>query len=282
MMHADHHGQCDGFFLPGARGDRFCLFHPPDAGVPLRGAIVYLHPFAEEMNCARRTAVVQARALAMLGFGVLQIDLAGCGDSACELREVRWQTWRQDVVDAAGWLRRNCSSHISLWGLRLGALLALDCCHCLASAPEHLLLWQPVLDGRAFLNQFLRLGQVARWTSEAAAPAREGATSRAVLEAGQTLEIGGYEISPSLASSVDGINAADHAAPISRVGWLEVTCGAPDLAPSSRRQIATWRTQAVDIDVAVVQGPAFWSSHGHDANLDLLGATERLLRPVAA
>jgi alpha/beta superfamily hydrolase len=34
------------------------------------------------MNKARRMAALQARALAALGYGVLLLDLHGCGDSS--------------------------------------------------------------------------------------------------------------------------------------------------------------------------------------------------------
>lgn len=47
-----------------------------------RGSIVYIHPFAEEMNKSRRMAALQARALTLAGFAVLQLDLIGCGDEA--------------------------------------------------------------------------------------------------------------------------------------------------------------------------------------------------------
>ena len=68
------------FFLPADGGQqRFCLFHPPQ-GTQHRGRVLYLHPFAEELNSTRRIVAQQARALAQAGYGVLQIDLLGqCG-----------------------------------------------------------------------------------------------------------------------------------------------------------------------------------------------------------
>ena len=55
------------FFLPCDLGQRFCIYHAARNG-QARGAIVYLHPFAEEMNKARRMAALQSRALAKAGF----------------------------------------------------------------------------------------------------------------------------------------------------------------------------------------------------------------------
>jgi alpha-beta hydrolase superfamily lysophospholipase len=44
-----------------------------------------------------------------------------------------------------------------LWGLRLGALLALDAAPLCDPAPAGFVLWQPVVSGEQFLTQFLRL-----------------------------------------------------------------------------------------------------------------------------
>ena len=61
----------------GPLGRRFALHHRP-AGPP-RGLVVYVHPFAEEMNKSRRMAALQSRALAEAGFAVLQLDLMEIG-----------------------------------------------------------------------------------------------------------------------------------------------------------------------------------------------------------
>ena len=74
----------ESFFLPideGRNGQRFCLFHRAHGDVT-KGSILYIHPFAEEMNKSRRMAALQARALAKAGYAVLQLDLLGCGDSS--------------------------------------------------------------------------------------------------------------------------------------------------------------------------------------------------------
>ena len=52
------------FFLPASGGQRYCLLHLPAPGQTSRGGIVYLHPFAEELNKSRRVAALQARAFA--------------------------------------------------------------------------------------------------------------------------------------------------------------------------------------------------------------------------
>ncbi|HRM95473.1 MAG TPA: alpha/beta hydrolase, partial [Alicycliphilus sp.] len=111
------------FFLPGDNGQRFCLYHPPQGSSP-QGRVLYLHPFAEELNSTRRVVAQQARALAKAGYGVLQIDLLGCGDSSGEFADATWAAWLHDAQQARHWLLEQGGGPLWLWGMRAGALLA--------------------------------------------------------------------------------------------------------------------------------------------------------------
>ena len=113
------------FFLAGAAGPLFCLQLAPAPGMTPRGALLYLPPFAEEANRSRRMAVLQARRLAARGWPVLLLDPFGTGDSAGAFHEARWELWLADAARAAAWLAtRWPGGSVTLWGLRLGALLA--------------------------------------------------------------------------------------------------------------------------------------------------------------
>jgi exosortase A-associated hydrolase 2 len=140
-------------------GQRFCLFHPAQGDV-VRGRVVYVHPFAEEMNKSRRMAARGARALAAAGFSVLQIDLHGCGDSSGDFGDASWQGWIDDVLRASRWLGGRDADHAAaplwLWGLRAGCLLAAAAAARLDEACNFCF-WQPVTAGRQQLQQFLRL-----------------------------------------------------------------------------------------------------------------------------
>ncbi|WP_306391363.1 hydrolase 2, exosortase A system-associated [Telluria beijingensis] len=196
---APRHAPAEPFFLDTARGARFCLYHAPSG--PCRGALLYIHPFAEEMNRARRMAAVQARAFAAHGVAVLLLDLHGCGDSGGDFADASWAGWLADIEDGRAWLERRSGQRAGLWGLRLGALLALEAAS--TAAPARLLLWQPVTDGDSHLKQFLRLRVAAdmlQGTSEGSV-----AALRTQLAAGTTLEIAGYGLAPALA---DGMAAA--------------------------------------------------------------------------
>ena len=150
------------FFLPCSVGERFCLFHPA-SGKSL-GAVLYLHPFAEEMNKSRRMAALQARALAAAGYDVLQIDLLGCGDSSGDFADASWQAWRDDVLAGYRWLRSRSPAPLILWGLRAGCLLAAEVAADIPEAADFIF-WQPVISGKQHWQQFMRLKMAGEMAS---------------------------------------------------------------------------------------------------------------------
>jgi len=146
----------DAFFLDAKQGQRFCLFHTPPSGQETIGGLVYVQPFAEEANCTRRLAALQARAFASAGYAVLQIDLLGTGDSSGDFSEAIWGAWIDDITLALQWLHSRVVGNIWLWGVRAGCLLATDVINQQPGLCANLLFWQPVLTGRQHLSQFLR------------------------------------------------------------------------------------------------------------------------------
>jgi exosortase A-associated hydrolase 2 len=245
------------FFVRAANGPRFCIFHPP-AGVA-RGGVLYVHPFAEEMNKSRRMAALQSRALAVLGYGVLQIDLFGCGDSGGDFGDATWAQWRDDVIAAIGWLRSRLSGPITLWGLRLGATLALDAARG-SEPPASFVLWQPVLNGATMLTQFLRLKIASQMLSEGRS--ESGVQDmRKRLDAGETIEVAGYPVTRGLADGVDAVALENLSPGTARVHWLEMVAQ-PDrpLPPAARRIVDGWIAGGATVDVHCVAGPQFWST----------------------
>jgi exosortase A-associated hydrolase 2 len=267
------------FFLPVEDGFRYCLYHAP-AGA-CRGALVYLHPFAEEMNKSRRMAALQARALALLGIGVLQIDLHGCGDSSGEFGDARWDNWKRDIDAARAWLHARLGCPTGLWGLRLGALLALDYAYAAPEPVARLLLWQPVTGGSAVLAQFLRLRVAAGLLQDGAS---NGGTKvlRADLAAGKTLEIAGYDLAPQLAAAIEPLDANVLARRGCRIDWLETVQG-PDrpLPAAAGRVAASWRAQGIDFGIQLVQAEPFWNTQEIAECPALLDATSALFKETA-
>ncbi|ALK95193.1 esterase [Massilia sp. WF1] len=273
------HAPAEAFFLPVQDGLRYCLFHVPQGAC--RGALVYLHPFAEEMNKSRRMAALQARALAARGVGVLQIDLHGCGDSSGEFGDARWDGWKRDVDAARAWLEQRLGRRAGLWGLRLGALLALDYAAGAAATPPCLLLWQPVTSGAGFLTQFLRLRVAAELLQDGAG---NGGTKalRLQLEQGRSLEIAGYELAPPMAAAIERLDASVLAPRGCRIDWFEVTA-APErpLPPAASRIAAIWQAQGIDFGVQLVHGEPFWTTPEISECAALLDATAALYREAS-
>lgn len=258
------------FFLDHHPGQRFCMYHAPVGSC--RGAILYVHPFGEEMNKSRRMVAQQARALAALGYGVLQVDLHGCGDSTGDFGEARWEQWKSDIALGYAWLQRELGQPVSLWGLRLGALLALDYAIDAAPAIERMVFWQPVHAGAAYLKQFLRL----RVANDMVGDKKGGGTDalRAALHAGESLEIAGYELAPELALAIESRDAALLPMTACPVHWLDLVADAErPLAPASARIVETWRAAGVDIRPQTVVGQAFWATQEITECPALLSAT---------
>jgi exosortase A-associated hydrolase 2 len=264
------------FFLPVEPGFRFCLYHPPASGVVSSG-VVYVHPFAEEMNKARRMAALQSRRLAAAGHAVLAIDLLGCGDSSGEFADARWDAWRRDVHAAVEWLRARGAGAITLWGLRLGALLAADAARDPVAGLSQLLLWQPVASGEQFLTQFLRLQLAAEMLTGGAAQTGVSALRR-TLAAGNALEIAGYELHPQLAAAIDALKLAEIAPAVKSVRCLEVSAQPePAVTPAFARVADAWRKRGLDVTAAAVAGDPFWSTLEIVECPALLEATERAM-----
>jgi exosortase A-associated hydrolase 2 len=259
-LNADAARRAQPFLLSRKTGYRFCVLHTPPKDRQVHGGCVFVPPFGEERNKSRRMVGMQARALAELGCAVLQIDLDGCGDSSGELREATVPGWIDDVAAAVKWMHAEGWAPLRLWGLRLGALLAARTAVELPrNAVESLLLWQPVLDGKTHLTQFLRIGIAADMT--AAAPARAQAGPRERLRCGETVEIAGYEITPAFARELDELRMPAAEVAGMPADWFEISATdgvAPP--PASARLLAEWRTAGGSVTYHHVVGEAFWST----------------------
>lgn len=251
----------EALFLPMRQGNRFCLLHEPPPGAPHRGAVLFIHPFAEEMNRSRRMAAQQSRAFGEAGWTTLQVDLYGCGDSDGDFSEAQWEQWVADVADAWDWLQAHSGHRPMLWGIRAGCLLAAQAASRMARAD--LVLWQPVLSGKHYLRQFLRMKGASELMARNGGPVTSVQALREKLDRGETTEIAGYPLAPGLASAMDAAEL-DPPRGGSRIAWFEIRgSGGSELSPASRARVEAWLESGHVVDSRVVRGPAFW--HVFDA-----------------
>ena len=263
------------FFLPVGDGQRFCIYHPPQTSFE-RGAVLYLHPFAEEMNKSRRMASLQSRALAEAGYGVLQIDLLGCGDSSGDFSDATWEAWRGDVVHAVAWLRQRTSAPLTLWGLRVGCLLASNVA---VDLQERLnfIFWQPVISGKQHWQQFMRLKAAAELASGRGKEILDAL--RQQVDSGENVEIAGYTVGHGLTRGLEESELVPPHGQGVRVAWFELTSRQDGrMAPASLLRIDQWRSSGNSVEAVQVEGPAFWqTSEIEDAPL-LLDSTLAVVR----
>ena len=268
------------FFLKTDEGKRFCLYHAPNHDKECCGAFIYVHPFADEMNKSRRMAAVQARSFAAMGFGVLQIDLFGCGDSSGEFADARWSIWKYDLAIARNWLENEVIAPVSLWGLRLGALLALDFVRGSKNAVDKIILWQPVISGEAFLTQFLRLRLANEMLSSSEDTQKVSGTSamRNSLANGETLEVAGYELAPDLAAAIDSLKAAEFVVRKSPIHWFEILADpGRSMTPAGAKVVSAWKQNDVDLHVHLVPGSPFWATQEISECPEVVSATTNIL-----
>ncbi|MEN6584674.1 MAG: hydrolase 2, exosortase A system-associated [Sulfuricella sp.] len=272
MLHASF--EMEPFFLSGEHGALFCVYLYPSHITP-KGSILYLHPFAEEMHKSRRMAALQARRFAAEGYAVLQVDLTGCGDSACDFGDATWETWLADARRAFAWLSAKATGPIILWGLRTGASLAVELARALPDI-QRLILWQPIVNGEQYLNQFLRIKLASEMLS--GNQAQSGTKDlRAKLEAGENIEVGGYMLGAAMARDLARMKLADIPSPCP-VEWIEVGAeegGSP--SPASQRIVEAWRAAGVNLHARTLSGEPFWVTQEITECPSLIEATTEAL-----
>jgi exosortase A-associated hydrolase 2 len=262
------------FFLPSEQGQRFCIHHA--ASAPVRGVVLHVHAWAEEMNKSRRMVAMTSRALASNGFAVLRIDLQGCGDSDGDFGDASWQAWLGDVLAGARWLaKEHPQAPLWLWGQRTGALLTAQAAAQLPPGTHHLL-WQPVTAGKTVLQQFLRLKAASGMQQGDAKQALERA--RADLAAGRAVDVAGYVLQPALANGLEQATLDPPPSP-GCVRWIETTTRTPaELLPGSAAPLARWQAAAHDLQAVAVNGPQFWQTQEIEDAPALVDATVLALR----
>ena len=185
----------------GERGPLIGFYRPPDAGLDAQGDVLVVPAFGEEMNRCRSMVAMQAQALAAVGVGTLVLDPHGTGDSSGEFDEGDWDAWRADLWQGVDWLRRHGNGCRALWGVRLGALMAAE----MAAEDrgiDRLLLWMPVVAGKAYWTQFLRIRIAAEMADANGVKSTEELRQRSAK--GQAVEASGYLVGPLLAAGHAG------------------------------------------------------------------------------
>jgi exosortase A-associated hydrolase 2 len=257
------------FFLPVAGEHCFCVWRAPAAS-PTRGVVVHVPAFGEEMNKSRRMTALSARALAGAGFGVLQLDPSGTGDSSGDFESGTFELWIEQITAGTAWARRCAAGPLWLWSLRTGSLLIGPILQSM-DVSANVLLWQPVQSGAQALTHLLRLKHSAD-LAESGRGALDELRKR--LRAGSSLEIGGYAVTSAMASYLESASLELPLSQVMRLCWLEVTAMAPPaLSPAARTRTAEILSKGIEVAAEAVPGPSFWHSAEMEVAPLLVAAT---------
>jgi exosortase A-associated hydrolase 2 len=152
----------ESFFFGTKPQNLFGVYHAPETHADRDLGVVIAPPYGSEYMKTHRALRQLALRLARSGFHVLRFDFRGCGDSAGEPDDACLDVWVEDLDTAIDELKdRTGVGRVALAGLRLGGTLAL-----LAAARrrdvEALALWEPILDGPAYVAELTDLGRTWR------------------------------------------------------------------------------------------------------------------------
>jgi pimeloyl-ACP methyl ester carboxylesterase len=150
------------FFFGRSASPLFGAYDPPAESARDHG-VVLCPAFGHEYLFAHPTYRLLARRLAADGHHVLRLDYHGTGDSAGDFEDASSAEWIDDIDLAINELKDLAGvSSVALVGLRYGGTLAARAARDRDDL-DRLVLWDPVIDGRAFLSE---LGVRAGTTGE--------------------------------------------------------------------------------------------------------------------
>jgi exosortase A-associated hydrolase 2 len=226
-------------------------------------AVVFCDPLFEERKSSQRVMVEMARALCRAGSAVLRFDCRGCGDSPGEFPDYAPPDWLDDVAAAVRFLRTSAPApRLGLLGLRFGASLALQSAvHGASPGVDFLILWEPVVNGRDYLEQELRKKLVKEMITFGRSRGTRDALTHA-LEKNESIDFDGYLISPRLYTALCGTHLLEPAARfLGNVLLVHVSAGErPSKDLSALRE--AFATAGAETAFRVIKDPPFWNLIG--------------------
>jgi len=220
------------------------------AGATPKAAVLFCHPLGEEMKCSRRAFVETAKALQRRNVSSLVFDMSGCGDSDGEFENYTLPSWLDDIAAAWDELgKRAPGVPRALVGLRFGAALAAISCARLENV-ESLILWQPIISGKAEFSSALRRVLIQQMIVEGAAETTRNEMLKALETGTGYVVVDGYSITGTLYQDLCRLDlAANHPEFPPQTGVVQFT------RPNKR--ISDF-AEAAKISSAVVDVPPIW------------------------
>lgn len=224
--------------------------------------VVFVPPFAEEMNKSRRMVTLLSQALAQQNISTYCFDLYGTGDSQGEFEQASWSLWKADLKEI---LLRVNSIHpgaaIHLVALRLGGLLVNDCLNTYPLLQQLnlalLCYWNPVFKPQQYINQFLRMRLAADMINAGNSENSLPQIRQSLVEQGTT-EVAGYTLSQQLVAEIEAaqcrLPACFDSLPLS---FFEVSLSGAH-TPALLNSLKQVREEQNNMSNYALQGAPFW------------------------
>ncbi len=261
-------------FIQGSAGKLFSLHYAPNHISKASECVIVAASFAEEMNRCRYMGTMLAQQLSQQNIGFLTVDAYGTGDSEGEFKDSSWKQCYEDLMTALSYARNLGYQQLSILGVRLGALHAMQACAEIKNL-KRLILWQPVISGQTALTQFLRIKIAASMQRDEKPETTHDLEKQ--IENGQHISVSGYEVGPAL---FKGIKAAKFESYIDTaalpVGWFTIISSSDRKTPRGDTiMIEKWRQKGAMIEHREIVGPPFWLAHERTLVPELVDATVR-------
>jgi alpha-beta hydrolase superfamily lysophospholipase len=228
----------------------FGCLHRPTA-TPIRHAALLLPAAAHEYQSGHRSLRQLALRLTERGCLALRMDFRGCGDSLGGKDEGCLEQWCDDAEQGLRLLAAQApDAALLVVGMRLGASIAamLGARRPLAAAPlAALALWDPVMEGHAYLAAALDLQQ------------RRHHMQQRVNDAGP-FEVLGHRWSATLGAQLRALKVAE-IQPSPATNMLLVDT----LQSHHEALLAPWRQRGAAFEYRALQAPDLWSGDGQVA-----------------
>lgn len=192
-------------FGPASR-ELFGIYQQP--GSAPAGVVVFCNPFGQEAIRSHRLFKVLADRVCRNGYAVLRFDYYGTGDAAGDDEAVTLEGCIADLhVAHAEALRRSGAQNTAWVGLRLGGTVAAMAASTLPGATPRLVLWEPIVDGAAYLAELAAAQAFAMGEAFGARCLIDDAL-RALLAREAATEALGFPLSPQLKSDIGVLTPA--------------------------------------------------------------------------
>ncbi|MCG8611335.1 MAG: hydrolase 2, exosortase A system-associated [Pseudomonadales bacterium] len=275
------------FFHPTSSGEIFLLKRSPDE-VKSSSVLVFVPPFAEEANKSRHSISLMASRLAEAGIASVYFDYFGSGESQGHFHDGSVTRYTEDLVSVVELLKSQGYESITLLGIRCGALIALNAAKTLDI--DRLLFWNPVLNGKLWVNQFFRL-RIAASMASGDAQNVSAKTIREELEAQQYTEIAGYRVSQTFVDEMESTSLETILEDIAQSrNTVNILCNTTlfevnslsdnAVTPVLGKAADLLRAKNVNVQVIAIPGDQFWMTQEITLNTALFDDTLNQLTQV--